>query len=193
MDKINVVFIKYKFIFNKDIKHTSYTYQKVFRDIYGYNQNVTKNNNKVYKYFRKGIIYNIPYIKPGKNAIILPIGFEQELIKYFDSIKDISDKYTLTYSINKIDINKESVIQSFEKFINEFEIINLDNKNNLLIKELDYIINNNINNKNYLLYIIKQCEYIINLNWFDDIKDQSELITSFYNKYNIIKEKINLI
>jgi len=192
LDKINVVFIKYKFIFNKDIKHTSYTYQKVFRDIYGYNQNVTKNNNKVYKYYRRGIINNIPFIKPGKNSIILPIGFEEQLIKYFDSIKNISDKYILTYSVDKIDINKESVIESFEKFINEYKILNLDNKNILLINELNNIINNNINNKNYLLYIIKQCEYIINLSWFNDIKDQSELITNFYKNYNIIKNKINL-
>jgi hypothetical protein len=190
LNKINVVFIKYKFIFNKDIKYTSYTYQKVFRDIYGYNQNVTKKNNKVYKYFRKGIINDIPFIKPGKNAIILPIGYKDKLKTYFDNLKYKSNKYDLTYSIEKIDINDESIVFAIEKFINNYYIINLSNKNKNLLNELDNIIINKINDKNYILYILKKCNFLFNINWVNDIKDKSKLVIDLFNKYNIVKQLI---
>ncbi len=65
-------FIQYKFIIPESTKHSSYTYQKLFRALYGYTQNVTKSNGKTYKYHRRGILSDIAYIRPGKNCVIIP-------------------------------------------------------------------------------------------------------------------------
>ena len=64
-------FIQYKFIIPETTLHSSYTYQKLFRAIYGYTQNVTKANGKTYHYHRRGILSATPYLRPGKNCVII--------------------------------------------------------------------------------------------------------------------------
>lgn len=59
-------FIQYRFILPDSIKHSSYTYQKLFRAIYGYTQAVHKGSGKNYQYHRQGILSNYPFIRPGK-------------------------------------------------------------------------------------------------------------------------------
>lgn len=189
MNKTNCIFIKYKFIFNNNIKHTSYVYQKVFRSIYGYNQNVTKNNNKIYNYFRKGILYNIPYIKPCKNGVIIPVGYENKLINYFNTGENPTHKWRtkgdwkVEYNINKIDIDSESVILCLENFINEYLIVNKNNTQSKLIDEITKINNNEIFDNNYIMYIINILEKIINLDWFKQNMNESSILKEINNNY----------
>ncbi|MDD3178074.1 MAG: hypothetical protein PHR26_00985 [Candidatus ainarchaeum sp.] len=190
MDKIISNYIKYKFIFNKDINHSSYLYQKVFRSLYGYQQNVTKKNKKVYTYTRKGLLSDIPHLKPGKNSFIIPLNYENLIINYFKTGENPAHlwknkgDWKVEYIIEKLEVDLESVIECLENFLSNYNIINLDNKSSLLLTELDYIIRTNNNNKDYIKYILKECNKITNFNWFKEVYKKSDLLSSFYEKYN---------
>jgi hypothetical protein len=192
IDKINCILIKYKFSFNKEIKHTSYIYQKVFRSLYGYHQNVTKNNNKIYIYFRKGILSDIPYIKAYKNAIILPKNFEDKIINYFNTGENPAHRWKtkgdwiVNYTIDEIDVDYESIISSLINYINDYKIINKDNEKVKLKNEIKNFSFNNLN-KDYNIYLLSICNKIVSFDWFKKVYEYSEELKLFYNNYLRIK------
>ena len=194
---IQVNYIKYKFTFNNNIKHSSYLYQKIFRSIYGYQQNVTKSNKKIYIYKRPGIISNIPHIKPGKNSIILPIGYETNLIEFFNTGKNPTHNWRnkgnweINYSINRIDIPKESIISELENYIKNYKIINLDNKESTILIESNKILNKEVNDINYIKNIIKIVNNITSYEWFKETYTYSEFLNNFYSIVLKLNEIIN--
>lgn len=200
MEKILCRYIKYKFIFDKNIKHSSYLYQKIFRSIYGYHQNVTKKNNKVYKYFREGVLSNIPYIRPGKNSVILPINYEHKLINFFQTGENPTHKWRtkgnwkVDYNIKDIEIDVKSIADSLENYINNYKIINVDNtKLSNIYEELSNIVDNNINNIKYKLFIYKKLKNIVKSQWFEKSKRYSELLNNLYVKYKLLESQLNNI
>jgi hypothetical protein len=200
LEKILCRYIKYKFIFDKNIKHSSYLYQKIFRSIYGYHQNVTKKNNKVYKYFREGVLSNIPYIRPGKNSVILPINYEHKLINFFQTGENPTHKWRtkgnwkVDYNIKDIEIDVKSIADSLENYINNYKIINVDNtKLSNIYEELSNIVDNNINNIKYKLFIYKKLKNIVKSQWFEKSKRYSELLNNLYVKYKLLESQLNNI
>ncbi|NCP98376.1 hypothetical protein GW796_05295 [archaeon] len=196
MSKIKSIYIKYKFMFKDDINRSSYLYQKVFRSIYGYQQNVTKKNNKPYLYIRKGILTDIPHYKPGRNAVIIPKGYENKIIDYFSTginpahnWKSKGD-WDVKYTVDEIDLDSSNIIKIMEDYIYNYKIINLNNKETNIYDELKYITENNIYDKNHLTNISKIVENIINFEWFKEVKEESEKLIKFYNNYLEIKNKI---
>ncbi|HOD89480.1 MAG TPA: hypothetical protein PKK56_00095 [archaeon] len=199
--KIKANFVKYKFKFNNDVNRVSYLYQKVFRSIYGYTQNVTKSDKKVYIYYRKGVVSDIPYIKQNKNTIILPKGYENKLIEYFETGKNpahdwkIKGDWGIEYSIDEIEVDSNSVIKSLEDHIQSLQII--DSKNNYakLVSEINNLLDNNSldnNNQDYINYINDTIQGIINNEWFKETYTNSEILNGFYNNYQKFKQKYNL-
>jgi len=199
LEKILCKYLKYKFIFEDNIKHSSYLYQKVFRSIYGYHQNVTKKNNKVYIYFRKGVISDIPYIRPGKNSIILPVGQEQKLIDFFETGINPTHKWKdkgnwkVNTEINNIEIDAKSITLSLEKYINNIDIISNDNTIININTSLNSILKDNNINIKYTSYLLQKINEIINLEWFLKSKKYSVELSNFYNNYLLLKQKINNI
>ncbi len=196
LSKIKSIYIKYKFMFKDDINRSSYLYQKVFRSIYGYQQNVTKKNNKPYLYIRKGILTDIPHYKPGRNAVIIPKGYENKIIDYFSTginpahnWKSKGD-WDVKYTVDEIDLDSSNIIKIMEDYIYNYKIINLNNKETNIYDELKYITENNIYDKNHLTNISKIVENIINFEWFKEVKEESEKLIKFYNNYLEIKNKI---
>jgi hypothetical protein len=196
LSKIKSIYIKYKFIFKDDINRSSYLYQKVFRSIYGYQQNVTKKNNKPYLYIRKGILTDIPHYKPGRNAVIIPKGYENKIIDYFSTgINPAHNwkskgEWDVKYTVDEIDLDSSNIIKIMEDYIYNYKIINLNNKETNIYDELKYITENNIYDKTHLANISKIVENIINFEWFKEVKEESEKLIKFYNNYLEIKNKI---
>ncbi len=87
---VRAVLIQYKFILPANIKHSSYTYQKLFRAIYGYTQNVSKSSGKTYRYHRSGVLSVFPHSKPGKNAVLVPKSAVPALADFFKTGKNPS-------------------------------------------------------------------------------------------------------
>ncbi|MFA7709323.1 MAG: hypothetical protein WCX82_04270, partial [archaeon] len=146
MGKIISNYIKYKFIFNNNINHSAYLYQKVFRSIYGYTQNVTKKDKKTYLYHREGVLENIPYIKSGKNSIVIPIDTEHSIINFFNTgkspIHNFREKgeWTIDYTIEKVEIDDTDIIRNIDSYIDSLVIISLDGNNKKLLDELNKLI-----------------------------------------------------
>lgn len=196
--KLSCVLIEYKFIFNKDIKHSSYLYQKVFRSICGYQQNVTKKGLKPYIYYRKGLLSNIPHKKYARNNIILPKGCEKAIIDYFETGVNPTHNWrekgnwNVDYKVKEIDIDVSEIIKILEIFLLDYKIINVKNKQVSLLNEISEVKNNLINNKNYINNkdyinnILQIMKNLINNEWFEKSKDQSALLTNFYNDYSYI-------
>ena len=183
-------------MFKDDINRSSYLYQKVFRSIYGYQQNVTKKNNKPYLYIRKGILTDIPHYKPGRNAVIIPKGYENKIIDYFSTginpahnWKSKGD-WDVKYTVDEIDLDSSNIIKIMEDYIYNYKIINLNNKETNIYDELKYITENNIYDKNHLTNISKIVENIINFEWFKEVKEESEKLIKLFNNYLEIKNKI---
>jgi hypothetical protein len=201
MDKIISNYIKYKFLFKDDIKHSSYLYQKVFRSIYGYTQNVTKKDKKTYLYHREGTLENTPYIRPGKNSIIVPINTEHNIINFFNTGKSTTHNFkekgewSIDYTIDKIEINDTDIIKAVENFIDNLNIVSIDGNKQKLSEELNKLIANSEYlskykkaNKDNLLNKLKKIQEI---DWINKVKEKSEKVNSFYNNINKIKELFN--
>lgn len=196
LSKIKAKYIKYKFIFKDNINRSSYLYQKVFRSIYGYQQNVTKKDNKPYLYIRKGILTDIPHYKPGRNSVVIPVGYEDKIIDYFNTginpahnWKSKGD-WEVKYTVDQIDLESSNVVKILEDFIYNYKIINLNNKEVSLFTEVNNIVENNVSDKNYLNTLIKIIETIVNFEWFKESKDRSEKLTLFYSNYLKVKQKL---
>ena len=196
LTKIKSSYIKYKFIFKDDINRSSYLYQKVFRSIYGYQQNVTKKDNKPYLYIRKGILTDIPHYKPGRNTVVIPKGYESKLADYFNTGINPAHNWKtkgdweIKYTIDEIELDINNIIKIIEDFIYNYKIISLNNKEVSLFVELNNLIESNITDKNYLSNILKISDNIINFEWFKESKNLSEKLTSFYSNYQKLKQKL---
>jgi hypothetical protein len=192
MDKIRSLYIKYKFIFNENIKYTSYNYQKIFRSIYGYQQNVTKKEGKIYVYYRDGVLSYIPYIKQGKGEVILPLQFDKSLIHFFDTgenpahIWKTKGDWKVDYKINEIEVSAENIVSALIDVINK-KTASTDNVYKKLSEILSNIASNGdlmmVNNKQQIVDLAKK---IITTNWFLETYNKSEELTSFYSNYQKI-------
>jgi hypothetical protein len=198
MNKIICKHIKYKFIFNKSITKSSYIYQKVFRSIYGYNQAVYKKNNKKYVYFREGILSFIPYIKSEKNSVIIPSGYEDKLINYFETGINpthnwrMKGDWNVKYEINNIELDIVNISLGVEKFIKNYNVLSNNFKAyNYIEIELNKIINNNVKDEKYLSYLIKKLENIFNFEWVYESINYSDFIKEIYTKYQKIIQNTN--
>lgn len=184
-------FVQYRFILPENIKHSSYTYQKLFRAIYGYNQAVHKGSGKNYIYHREGILSNYPYIRPGKNCVIIPQSAFQSLQEFFKTGHNPTHNWEnkgdwkCTYFLNEKDINEDQIIKSLldlisRKFISGVEgLVSLNSE----IKRVQMSeVNPEYKNK-----IIKETQDIVDLEWFKQVYNQSPELTEFYNNYKNLK------
>ncbi|MFA5745358.1 MAG: hypothetical protein WC932_00660 [archaeon] len=198
MGKIISNYIKYKFIFNNNINHSAYLYQKVFRSIYGYTQNVTKKDKKTYLYHREGVLENIPYIKSGKNSIVIPIDTEHSIINFFNTgkspIHNFREKgeWTIDYTIEKVEIDDTDIIRNIDSYIDSLVIISLDGNNKKLLDELNKLITDSEYLSKYKKAnkdnLINKMKIIQNIDWIIKCKDKSEKVKLFYELYNKVNE-----
>ena len=116
-------FIQYKFILPSSIKHSSYTYQKLFRAIYGYTQAVYKSSGKKYHYHREGLLSNIPHIRSGKNCVTIPKTTLQLLTKFFQTGANPTHKWQTkgdwkaVYYMDEKGLNMQDLIKSVEDWL----------------------------------------------------------------------------
>lgn len=184
-------FVQYRFILPDSIKHSSYTYQKLFRAIYGYVQAVHKGSGKNYNYYREGILSNYPFIRPGKNCVIIPPQAFQSLLDFFKTGHnpthnwETKGEWKCTYFLNEKDLSEVEVIKSLinlisRKFVEGGEgLILLQNEmKRALITELD---------PNYKLNLINEAQKIVDLDWFKQVYSQSVELNEFYENYKKLK------
>lgn len=189
-------FIKYNFVLPNDISHSSYTYQKLFRGIYGYTQNVTKSGGKVYKYHRKGVLSDIPFIKAGKNSVIIPQKSFASLDVFFKTGKNpshvwrVKGEWKATFYMDEKDVDDSLAIKAIKEHISRIFIKDensfLPNPKSILEKKA----NNEMVSDETLASVIVESEKIVNSEWFKFLYQKDEELKEFYNSFKNLKSSL---
>lgn len=190
-------FIQYKFLIPENIKHSSYTYQKLFRALYGYTQNVTKSNGKTYKYHRKGILSGVPYIRPGKNCVIIPPAVFSSLIDFFKTGKNPSHKWAAkgnwraVYYMNEKDVPLADVVPAVEELLERTFVLSAAKDHEPLLPEITALIE--LKKKNgqvdgvYKKIVVDEAQKISSLDWVFPALAKSEKLQKFSLALNELK------
>ncbi len=139
-------FIQYKFILPETVSHSSYTYQKLFRALYGYTQNVSKSSGKSYSYHRKGVLSAVPYLRPGKNCVVIPQAMLSGLIDFFKTGKNPSHKWAskgnwkAVYYMNEREVSLDEATASFENVLDRHFVLSNAKEHEKLESELSAIV-----------------------------------------------------
>jgi len=188
-------FIQYKFIIPEGMKHSSYTYQKLFRALYGYTQSVFKSNGKVYKYHRPGLLSKYPYHRPGKNCVIIPQDAFQELINFFKTGKNPSHQWQgkgewkAVYYMNEKSLDETIVSKSIENLLERHYVINPHGKKVKLCDEVTSLVTEDGEiDKNYFEYLLNETQKVTENEWFKDAFQQSEKLKNLNTMYKQIKQ-----
>lgn len=186
-------FIQYRFIIPDSIKHSSYTYQKLFRAIYGYTQAVYKSNGKIYHYHRAGILSEYPYIRPGKNCVIIPPSAFQSLQDFFKTGNNPTHKWQVkgdwkcTYFLNEKDVDEKTIIAALTDLLSRKFIKGPDGPSKLS-SELKKAISNDCPVE-YKSLLLKEAQNVINVPWFKEVYSLSKELSEFYDNFKVLREK----
>lgn len=182
--------IQYRFMLPADVKHSSYTYQKLFRALYGYTQQVHKSSGKIYKYHRPGILSNMPYYRSAKNTVVIPPAFFQTLIEFFKTGKNPTHawrqkgEWKAVYYMNEIQVNDNQAVSALEKVLERKTVI----VNGISIGIKDEIKKaveqNDVEAQKKLLQTLQD---VVNLDWFQQTYASSSKLSEFYDYFKQIK------
>jgi len=184
-------FVQYRFIIPDSIKHSSYTYQKLFRAIYGYTQAVYKSSGKTYHYHRAGILSHYPYIRPGKNCVIVPQAAFQSLQEFFKTGRNpthnwqTKGEWKCTYFLNEKDVDDKLVVSAIEQLLSRKLVEGADGPVKLQ-SELKRIVEKG-GDQAYKAALVKEAQPIVELDWFKQILSQSKVLSEFYDLYKAAK------
>lgn len=190
-------FIQYKFILPETIKHSSYTYQKLFRAIYGYTQNVTKSNGKTYQYHRAGILSNTPYLRPGKNCVIIPPGEFNQLTTFFKTGKNPSHywrgkgDWKAVYYMDEKVLSDSDVVSALEGLLERQQVTDVSKTPSTLTAELAVVLNAIKSGQKvdaqYKQTILGKAESVVSNIWFKECSARSPKLSAFYSGYRALK------
>ena len=190
-------FVQYKFILPKDVKHSSYTYQKLFRAIYGYSQQVSKSNGKTYVYHRSGVLSNTPFIKHGKNCVVIPQEKFSDLIGFFKTGKNPSHSWTIkgdwkaVYYLNEKEVNELDVVGSLETLLDRTYVLNPLKEHGALLSEMEKLRKHTVEKKNvdsgFSQTVLNESKKIVNSGWFKEVYLKSDKLKHFHSLYTFLK------
>jgi len=188
---VKAYFVQYRFILPDSIKHSSYTYQKLFRAIYGYTQAVFKSNGKTYHYHRAGILSAYPYIRPGKNCVIIPQGAFQTLQEFFKTGHNPTHSWQTkgdwkcTYFLNEKDIEDKQIVASLEELLSR-KFVEGQEGLMKLVSEMKRVVEKE-SDPAYKSVLLKEAQAIAELEWFKQTYTQSASLQEFYDLYRNLK------
>jgi len=187
-------FIQYKFIIPETTKHSSYNYQKLFRALYGYTQNVTKSNGKTYKYHRKGILSDIPYIRPGKNCVIIPPKSFAPLDAFFKTGKNpthfwkTKGNWKAVFYMDEKNLEESQVIAALKELITRmfqpgYDEVQTPDLNSLAARAA---AGESVSADKAKL-AVSEAEKVVNQPWFKDVYSKDAGLKKFYENYKALK------
>lgn len=192
-------FIKYEFHLPKEVKHSSYNYQKLFRAIYGYTQNVSKGKGKVYRYYRKGVLSDVPYVKSGKNSIIIPPFAFSSFITFLKTGKNPTHywrskgDWKATYSLYEESLPEKEVVAALEALAERLYLTSDDGLGDVKLKDrLDMVITKKAESgkpgKILVSDALKSLGVLVNNDWFKACYKSSPSLSALYSKYLSLKQ-----
>lgn len=187
-------FIQYKFIIPESVKHSSYTYQKLFRALYGYSQIVSKSNGKTYNYHRSGVLSKTPYVRPGKNCVIIPQNSFQELINFFKTGKNpghywqVKGDWKAVYYMDEKELEHEKIVEAMEGLVDRSYVLSPNKEHSKLIDEMEIIANSqNQVQEGHKKAIVSKAQEIATMPWFKEAQPKSVTLKKFHELYSKLK------
>ena len=195
---LKAYFVQYKFIIPEGIKHSSYTYQKLFRAIYGYFQQVTKSNGKTYTYHRPGVLSDTPFIRHGKNCVVIhPTSF-QPLLNFFKTGKnpghiwEVKGDWKAVYYLNEKSLELDTAVPALEGLVDRTYISTPTKEQSLLIKEMEAIRQAASQNRKmdefHKKIVFDSAHKIASHDWFKECYNKSPKLKNFYSLYSFLKQ-----
>lgn len=191
-------FIQYKFIIPNSVKHSSYTYQKIFRALYGYTQQVSKSNGKTYNYHRQGVLSSTPYIRPGKNCVVVPKEGLSNLIDFFKTGKNPAHHWEkkgdwkAVYYMDEKNLDEDLVVKAMENLLDR-SYIPAEIGHAKLVDEIDAFFANikagQENPKGLKELLLQESKRIAGLPWFQQTTSKSAKLKAFSQRYNELRNR----
>ena len=189
---MDAYFIQYKFIVPKSLSHSSYTYQKLFRALYGYTQAVYKSSGKTYKYYRKGVLSDVPFLRPTKNTVIIPVSALQKLLNFFNTGENPAHQWVrkgewkAVYYMNEKKLNEQTAAKALEALLDRLWV-GTDNDRRLLFDELKQAATNSLD-KAYVQSLLQASKKVVSCEWFSKCYMSSNKLSSFKKLYDSLKK-----
>lgn len=193
----NVYYIQYKFILPETIKHSTYTYQKLFRAIYGYTQNVTKSNGKVYHYHRKGVLSDTPYLRPGKNTVIIHPSTFPKIKHFFATGQNPTHNWRskgdwkAVYYMDEKEIDDQKLVSALEDWVDRTYIENNERFPIKISDEMSTILDKQKLGENVeeskKSRLLNEAASIVSSDWFKLYHTKSKKLIDFNEKINLLK------
>ena len=187
-------FIQYKFIIPESTKHSSYTYQKLFRALYGYTQNVTKSNGKTYHYHRKGVLSDLPYIRPGKNCVIIPPKSFSTLDTFFKTGKNpahywrVKGNWKAVFYMDEKELDEGQVIAAIKEHIKRVFQPGFEDVPVLALDSIaEKVSRGEQPAKEKISISVAEAEKIIAAPWFKDVYAKDSELKKFNENYKLLK------
>ncbi len=190
-------YIQYKFILPESIKHSTYTYQKLFRAIYGYTQNVTKSNGKVYHYHRKGVLSDTPYIRPGKNAVIIHPSAFAKFKNFFATGQNPSHNWRskgdwkAVYYMDEKDVEETKVVQALEDLLERTYVHSNEKNPTKITDEMSIILDKHKlqekPDESNKTRVLAEAQNVLSHEWFREHHPKSKSLTEFNDKVKLLK------
>ncbi len=191
---VKAFMIKYKIKMNSTYNHSDYGYQKLFRAIYGYTQVVTKSNGKKYIYHRPGVLSSYPYLKKGKNEVILTKDAFAKFIDYLKTGKNPTHKWeqkgdwTATYTMYDIDISQEQTQKALEQLIKNTVVLTPDGNNRRILDVLEDMEQGIIYDENIQRVYSKTIKQIQQSEWYNTNNITSPIVKKFDTLSKLVKD-----
>lgn len=188
---VNGYFIQYKFILPDSVSHSSYSYQKLFRALYGYTQTVYKSNGKNYKYRRKGVLSDYPHIHAGKNCVIIPPNAFQELISFFKTGKNPTHRWSVkgnwkaVYYMDEKKIPEKKAAKAMEDWIDRTRV-GEGSETKAIMSELKRVGSGTLKEE-YVSEVLSTAKEIIQHSWFAKAKQHSNKLKKFKDLFDSCK------
>lgn len=189
-------FIQYKFIIPENMKHSSYTYQKLFRALYGYTQAVFKSNGKTYHYHRQGVLSLTPYLRPGKNCVIIPPADFQRLLDFLKTGRNPAHNWRgkgdwkAVYYMNEKTVEEKSAVSALESMLGRYYVSSPLGKKETLFSELEALASKTGQagaDQGYSAAVLSEAQQITSNEWFKSVYLQSSKLKDFYAAYKKLK------
>ncbi len=194
---VKAYMVKYKIKITSDYNHSDYGYQKIFRAIYGYTQNVTKGSGKTYIYHRPGVLSKTPYIKKGKNEVIVPKDVLTPLLEFLKTGENPTHKWREkgnwigTYTLYDVDISEQQAKKAMERVISNSFVIDEDG----ILKKLSNILEEFASGQRKQVpfplkqSILSEIKKVTSMDWYNMVVDKSGIVKRFSTIANQFKAK----
>ncbi|NPA86522.1 MAG: hypothetical protein GXO00_00750 [Candidatus Diapherotrites archaeon] len=165
---------------------SSYSYQRFFRALYGYTQVVTKSNGRTYVYYREGVLTLYPYIREGRNTVIIPPSALTDVIDFFKtgrnpahSFEDLSN-WDVSYYVEEVNVDPGSALKAIYSALNR--ILVRVPEGFVPLREL---VSKPVLSPDELAALRQKARKIVETEWFRLLKDEDPLLQELHRKFSL--------